>query len=273
MLPLEDKDTLTLFFAGESMEFVHVPAGEFIMGRQVGDRFTQRPEHPDHTVFLSDFWIGKYPVTFGQFRAYMADLKALPADFPTDRDKFPIHMVTWYSAKSFCSWLQNKAGHEMGDCVVRLPTEAEWEKAARGADGRIYPWGNSPITMDHANFATPRRLSVDRKISGTSFTPVDQFPAGASPYGCMDMLGNVWEWCADWYDTGFYSNSPRNDPYKHSYTNLSLYSLHNKSIRGGGYSITPEWISATIRERANAEKPRNDIGFRVCIGKAIEEGI
>lgn len=262
MLPLEDKDTLTLFFAGESMEFVHVPAGEFIMGRPAGDRFTQRPEHPDHTVFLSDFWIGKYPVTFGQFRAYMADLKALPADFPTDRDKFPIHMVTWYSAKSFCSWLQNKAGHEMGDCVVRLPTEAEWEKAARGTDCRSFPWGNGNPTIDICNYNYSQ-------INTT--TPVGEYsPQGDSPYGCADMAGNVLEWtCSPWnlYLCQVDGDVREDEDDKDDEGDEDAEGC--RILRGGSFIDAPGFLRCTYRFSALPDTIYDNFGFRVCAGPIL----
>ncbi len=214
--------------AGARMALAYVPAGAFLMGDSgQGDDATDAlsKERPQHRVTLSAYWIGKYQVTRGQYRLFMnaggyatrsywsADGWAWktggnhtqplywdaqqnwgnPPGVFTQTDNHPVVAVTYYEAEAFCKW----AG-------LRLPTEAEWEKAARW-DGhpRIYPWGD---TWD------PEKLNsiYDTRYRGAQTAPVGSYPAGASPYGCLDMAGNAWEWCKDWF--GPYSGSAQTNP-------------------------------------------------------------
>jgi len=162
----------------ELAEMIRIPAGEFIMGT---DNPRTNPENrPAHRVWLPSYWIDKYPVTNAQYARFVAATGHRPplhwenGRIPRGLALHPVTMVSWYDARDYCRW----AGK-------RLPTEAEWEKAARGTDGRIWPWGNQ---MD------PNRLNTYYRIGRT--TPVNAFPNGASPYGVMDMAGNVQEWTA-----------------------------------------------------------------------------
>lgn len=172
---------------------VEVPAGAFEMGcNDAVDVDCGSEEYPYHTVDVPGFWIDKLEVTTAQYAA-CTDAGGCSEAEPGNawsscnlgidgREDHPINCVTWYQAVEYCAW----AGK-------RLPTEAEWEKAARGTDGRIYPWGNDEPTCDHAVISwagCPQRTSTE---------PVGSKPLGASPYGAQDMAGNVWEWVEDWY--------------------------------------------------------------------------
>ena len=174
------------------LEWVTVRAGEFTMGSN-----DYRDEKPIHRVYLSEYQIARHPVTNAQYELFVkANSYAAPKHWknkkiPPGKENHPVVNVSWKDAQAFCAW----AG-------VRLPTEAEWEKAARGTDGRKYPWGNEPPTMELCNF--------NSNAGGT--TPVGSYPKGASPYGVMDMVGNVWEWVNDWYDGSYYSQSPSENP-------------------------------------------------------------
>jgi formylglycine-generating enzyme required for sulfatase activity len=183
-------------------DMVEIPAGKFMMGcNSAVDTECYSDESPYHEVNLSAFKIDKYEVTAGQYKACVDAGKCMAADTggscnygSSGRDLHPINCVDWTQANAYCQW----AGK-------RLPTEAEWEKAARGTDGRKYPWGNTGLDCDHAV------MSVS-PCSNSSTQPVGSKPLGASPYGAEDMIGNVWEWASDWYSSSYYSSSPANDP-------------------------------------------------------------
>ena len=161
-------------------------------------------EQPQQRVYLDGYWMGKTPVTNAQYAAFVkATGHQAPGHWqsstiPSGKEHHPVVNVSWEDAAAFCTWASQVTGRE-----VRLPTEAEWEKAARGTDGRIYPWGNQAPDKSRCNFAGNE--------NGT--TPVGQYsPQGDSPYGCVDMAGNVWEWCADWYDESYYKTAPARNP-------------------------------------------------------------
>jgi formylglycine-generating enzyme required for sulfatase activity len=197
------------FSPADGAEMVKIPAGEFKMGSTESNK-----EKPVHVVTLRDFCIDKYPVTNGQYRKFC---DATGRDYPPDpsfsgmpyyfvrHPDYPVVNVSWEDSRAYCGW----AGK-------RLPTEAEWEKAARGQDGRKYPWGNADPDGTQCNFADKcsglqwADKNVDDGFARTS--PVKQYPAGASPYGVMDMAGNVWEWCTDWYAANYYKKSPAENP-------------------------------------------------------------
>jgi formylglycine-generating enzyme required for sulfatase activity len=169
---------------------IPIPAGEFIMGSDDGNY----DEKPAHTVYLDSYEVGKYPVTVAQYRKFCEATGREPQRWcglaSGWKDNHPVAEVTWDDAAAYCKW----AGG-------RLPTEAEWEKAARGTDGRKYPWGN---TWDKTKCANSEL--------GSGSAPVGSYPAGASPYGCMHMAGNVFEWCADRYDDSYYKACPSRNP-------------------------------------------------------------
>ncbi|MDO8684313.1 MAG: SUMF1/EgtB/PvdO family nonheme iron enzyme [Armatimonadota bacterium] len=156
-----------LIESGLNIEWVRIPAGAFLYGDT-----KERRE-------LDTFDIMKHPVTVAQYRQFCeaTDRKMPNAPNWGWQDSHPIVNITWYDAAAFAEWVG-----------ASLPTEAQWEKAARGTDGREYPWGNE---WDASKFACNKE----------STQPVGSYASGASPYGCMDMAGNVWEWCADWYDS------------------------------------------------------------------------
>ncbi len=154
------------------------------------DKQASDDEQPQHRLTLPEFYIGKYPVTNEQYAAFVkATGQAAPrhwknGQIPAGKENHPVVNVSWRDAVAFCRWLSQASGKSL-----RLPTEAEWEKAARGRDGRIYPWGNQPPTKELCNFGG--------NVGDT--TPVGQYPAGASPCGALDMAGNVWEWTGSLY--------------------------------------------------------------------------
>jgi serine/threonine-protein kinase len=188
----------------DGMEMVYVPAGEFLMGSDEG--FDN--EKPQHTVYLDAFWIDRTEVTNAQYRPCVeGGACPEPECWGDDRFNGPDHPVVCVSreyAAAYCQW----AGG-------RLPTEAEWEKAARGTDGRIYPWGDAfdgtRLNYCDANCEYEHRdTGFDDRYAWTA--PVGSYPTGASPYGALDMAGNVQEWVADWYADDYYGRSPERNP-------------------------------------------------------------
>lgn len=174
----------------DGAEMVWVPAGEFIMGSN--DGFDDAK--PQRNVHLDGYWVYKYPVTVAQYRKYCESTERNMPRPPLWgwQDNHPIVLVSWESAVDYAEW----AG-------ASLPTEAQWEKAARGTDGRTYPWGND---WDLTKFAN----SVEERLMSTQ--PVGSYPDGASPYGALDMVGNVWEFCSDWYGIEYYKSQPSSNP-------------------------------------------------------------
>ena len=163
----------------DGAEMVWVPAGEFLMGST--DDEGVRDERPQRKVYLDGYWMYKTEVTVAQYRKFCEATNREMPEAPEWgwKEDHPVVNVSWHDAVDYAKW----AG-------ASLPTEAQWEKAARGTDGRVFPWGNEWDAGACAN-------SVSWSLKGTK--PVGSCPAGASPYGCVDMAGNAWEWCADWY--------------------------------------------------------------------------
>lgn len=175
-----------------------IPSGEFMMGSN-----ENADEKPVHRVSLYDYYLDKYEVTMSRYAAFLqATGRATPArwneaSLVSDGDR-PVIGVDWHDADAYCRYYGK-----------RLPTEAEWEKAARGTDGRKYPWGNEEPTSRHAKY------DQDGKASWTGYATlasVESYEAGKSPYGMYNMAGNVWEWVADWYNKTYYQSSPDRDP-------------------------------------------------------------
>ena len=221
------------------VEMVRIPAGAFQMGSN--DRADCQPQRP---VTLREYWIGKNLITVKQFRAFCADAHFAydwPAKTPSWglKDDFPMVNVSWYDADAYCKW----AGGT-------LPTEAQWEKAARGTDGRMYPWGNE---------FDPAKLCSSAKEKLLSPVAVGSFGAGASPYGCLDLSGNAAQWCLDWYAKTGYVGLPDTDP-------AGALSGDEKVLRGGNWFFKkPEMLSCAYRGDQPAGFFYKGIGFRLCM--------
>ena len=237
----------------DGMEMVYVPAGEFIMGSTRYD-----DEKPVHTVYLDAFWVDKTEVTNAMYQECVAAGACQPnedygADFNDPNQ--PVVGVDWNDAKAYCQW----AGK-------RLPTEAEWEKAARGTDGRTYPWGDGwdVRTTKRLNFAdknTDFDWSDKEADDGYEYTaPVGSYSDGASPYGALDMAGNVWEWVADWYDADYYANSPSRNP-------AGSDSGDSRVLRGGSWNLSQYVVRSAFRNGSSPDLRYYNVGFRCALSQ------
>jgi sulfatase modifying factor 1 len=220
---------------------VLVPAGEFAMGSQ--EQEGEDDERPRHQIFLDAFYVDTYQVTNGRYARFLKKTgRAQPRDWsrvklPADGN-LPVVGVTWQDAAAYCRW----AGK-------RLLTEAEWEKAARGTDGRKYPWGNDEPTKRHANFG---KSENDHEAP---LLPVGSLEAGKSPYGAYDMAGNVWEWVADWYDESYYRQSPERNPKGPPQGTA-------KVARGGAWDRHVFNVRSANRSELNPGNRFKDVGMR-----------
>jgi serine/threonine-protein kinase len=207
------------------------------MGSEEGDDDAQ----PAHAVTLSGYWIMQTEVTNGQYKLCVdAGVCTAPANDRWNQDDFREHPVTevnWQQANDYALW----AGG-------RLPTEAEWETAARGTDGRIYPWGNELPSEDQLNY----------DFSTGDTRPVGSYPDGVSPYGVLDMAGNVEEWVADWYADDYYANSPAENP-------TGPEDGEQRVFRGGSYFTNRQVVRSIHREKATPDSHFSSLGFRVAI--------
>ncbi|CUQ66106.1 formylglycine-generating enzyme family protein [Candidatus Nitrospira inopinata] len=229
----------------DPVPMIIIPAGEFLMGSPEGQG---RPdEWPQRSVYLDAFEIDQVEVTNER---YMRFVKATGHRPPPDPfgigplqsikglEQLPVVQTTWYDAKAYCTWAQK-----------RLPTEAEWEKAARGTDGRLYPWGNDP--------PTPRRANFDREWDDQrTLHAVGSLPEGDSPYGVKDMAGNAREWVADWYDADYYAQAPDRNPQGPEKKGVV------RSIRGGSWHSPANDIRAAARGRGGFALQTHGTGFR-----------
>ena len=247
-------------------ELVTIPAGKFIMGER-GER---------HKIDLPEYQIGKYPVTYAEYAPFIeagsyqderwwtaAGWKWKQRKNQTEPDywydtrysgpNLPVVGVRWYEAVAYCRWLAEVTGQP-----YRLQTEAEWEKAARGTDGHEYPWGNQ-FEVDRLNAA-----EGDQWVGTT--TPVGIYPTGASPYGCLDMAGNIWEWTTTLWGKGFVFSD-----YKYPYNpddgreNLKAGDNVLRMVRGGSFDQDPYYARCAARFWNNPDFKRDSQGFRVIV--------
>lgn len=219
---------------------VRVPGGEFLMG----NRETER-QPLEHRVSVAGFLLDKTEVTWRQYETFAAATgRSLPPDPPWwgIHDDHPVVFVTWEEGRAYCAW----AG-------ARLPTEAEWERACRGDDARMYPWGNEePI---------PERAVYRRSWGFAATDPAGAHPAGASPFGLLDMGGSLWEYVADWYDENYYQVSPPRDP-------RGPASGRAHGVRGGSWDSRPSVLSCSCRSWGHIGYREGDFGFRCAMDAA-----
>jgi formylglycine-generating enzyme required for sulfatase activity len=246
--------------ATDGAQMIFMPAGEFLMGSTDADSKAGADEKPQHTVYLDAFWIDRTELSHSRYVRFLnalgghtgicvgqdcvetkiedkySHIVRQDGRYVVERgfEDHPVTQVSWYGAQAYCQW----AG-------ARLPTEAEWEKAARGIDGRLYPRGNEAPNCDKAQYGDCGGMTV----------PVGSRPAGASLYGVLDMGGNVWEWVADWYDPAYYSPSPAQNP-------QGPDSGERRVFRGGSWGYPPAFLRTADRARNRPTYAGFNVGFR-----------
>jgi formylglycine-generating enzyme required for sulfatase activity len=254
--------------------FVELPGGTFRMGSDDGES----DEKPPHDVEVSAFKISKYPITNAQFEKFMNEggyqnekwWSKEGWKYRQERNwkeprwwrdenynlpNQPVVGVSWFEAEAFCAWLtaKSKEQKEKGNQIFRLPTEAEWEFAARGKEGRKYPWGShDEPTPEHANYGG----MIDRS------TAVGSYPTGATPNGIFDLAGNVWEWCLDFYDSNYYAECKKNGVVKNPLCEKEDW---GRVVRGASWHNDSTALRGARRVRY-VPIVWNDLnGFRVCV--------
>lgn len=230
-------------------EIVLIPAGYFLMGSDPRkDKDARRWEQPQHTLYLPDYYLGKTPVTNFQYAAFVQAAGYNPPGhwkdgrLPESKEEHPVVCVSWRDALAYCGWLSKVTGRAYG-----LPSEAEWEKGARGTDGRIYPWGDG----------WDGRWCNSSEVFSEDTLPVGVYPAGASPYDLLDMAGNVWEWTRSLY---------RGYPYDPTDGRESLQVEGNRVLRGGAFSSDCALVRCACRDWLIPSVGQGcSIGFRVFL--------
>ncbi len=238
------KDFATQMRGKDGAPMLLVPAGEFMMGSRENDKSAQNDERPAHPVYLDAFYIDQYEVTTSHYATFFQETNRAEPKYWSEQvlkqhGGKPVVGVNWHDATAYCAW-----GGK------RLPTEAEWEKAARGTDQRIYPWGNQPPSEQRANF----NRCCDFKDYGV-LTDVGSYEQGKSPYSVYEMAGNVWEWTADWYDENYYGKSPERNPKGPS-------SGEFRVLRGGSWFNAPDLVRSAHRDRLIPSLRNVNFGFR-----------
>lgn len=246
-------------------KLMRVPSGRFTRGCRkgrdnvYGGCADDKREEPARLINMEEFWLGKYEITIGEWNQCVADGKCGQIPINGRSANYPITKIIWTSSdqkrspKTYAEWLSEKTGRE-----YRLPSEAEWEYAARGGrDDTAYPWGNT-VSCDDANYG-----NATKECSTDGPKPVGSYPANG--YGLHDMAGNVWEYCSDWLDTNYYKDSPTQDPLGPEKSNL----LHvQRVIRGGSWYNSPRYIRLANRSNSDdniGKTPQDALGFRLAL--------
>lgn len=250
MTSIPDKPIGTKMLSNiDGMTQLYIPAGKFQMGTSTAGDWTGGDEFPMHEVYLDSFWMDKTEVTNGQYQkcvqaggclephSISSETQNSYFDNPAFAD-YPVIQVDWDQANAYCKWTGR-----------RLPTEAEWEKAARGTTERLFPWKGDAYGPDFANY------DMDDNWPNADTSQAGSIPAGASPYQVIDMAGNVYEWVSDWYGSTYYSQSPIENPSGPAEGSARV-------IRGGAWSSDWFFIRTGSRLSFYPDSYSNDIGFR-----------
>lgn len=258
------------------LDFMRVPAGKFVMGSKDDNEFQRENERPQHTIDIAyDYWMAKFILTNRQFSEFIKDtkyvttaekeggwhpkqgkfIKGVDWKHPTDnKDKWddkedhPVVQVSWDDAMAYCQWFNQTFKSDLGDLLLRLPTEAEWEKAARGAYGNEWPWGNE--------FDKSKCNSSEGGKGGTTSVGAYSALGGDSPYGLVDMVGNVWEWTHSLY---------AKYPYDVKGGREDKASRNSRVLRGGSFYSDRDLARCAYRDSTNPGSRLNYLGFRICV--------
>lgn len=233
-----------------------IPAGLFIMGAD-GHGYD---EAPAHKVYLDAFYMDRYEVTATEFAEFLNAAKTYKKFYSDSKfgtlildkkfkprpglESFPVNGVTWFGATAYCQWKHK-----------RLPTEAEWEKAARGTEGQMFPWGNAPITPEKARYFQTWTEEIAHRV----MVPVDSMPAGKSPFGLFHMLGNVKEWVDDWYDREYYTEE------NHNLNPKGQIGGEFKVLKGGSWRDLKSFVYSSFRNSSAPGAAMDDYGFRCAV--------
>jgi formylglycine-generating enzyme required for sulfatase activity len=283
---IETPDLPPIKIGKDGKRMILIPAGEFLRGTSDADilemtlRFGWKSEwfddeKPQRKIYLDAYYIAETPVTNEEYKKFVdATGHRVPygwdenwRTYPTGKHDHPVVNVTWEDANAYARWVGG-----------RLPTEAEWEKAARGTDGRRYPWGNDwdrnkcntashwvdEDVRTYEDWERKFKPRWEKEWRGKKImtTLVGQFQNGASPYGCLDMAGNVWEWCADWYDAEYYKNSPARNPKNET---VGSYRV----LRGGSWFTDDDLARGACRLIDYPDNDFNYVGFRVVVSSSL----
>jgi formylglycine-generating enzyme required for sulfatase activity len=237
-------------------ELILIPAGEFLMGSDPSmDKHALDDEKRQHTVYLPDYYLARTPVTNAQYEVFVQDYENYRPEHwkdgkpPKGKEDHPVVYVSWRDAVAYCNWLAQVTGK-----AYRLPSEAEWEKGARGIDGWIYPWGNE---------WDPKQCNSEEGGRGDT-TPVGAYPEGASRYGLLDMAGNVWEWCHSLYKPYDYdAKDGREDP---KASGLRV-------LRGGAFYNNQRIVRCASRDKNIPYNRNYYVGFRVVVAPGFASAL
>ena len=232
------------------IEFIKIPTGKFIMGSKDDNSLAIDSEKPQHTLELPEYWIAKYPLTNEQYGIFIGNEKH-PLMGWEDKKTHPVVNVSWNDAKTYCRWFNTTHAEDLKkySLTLHLPTEAQWEKAARGEYGNEWPWGNE---------FDPKKLNADEGSKGET-TPVDAYRQGESPFGVADMVGNAWEWTNTVIDKY---------PYKADDGREDEKTPGNRVLRGGSFNHSHWDARCAARSDRDPDNRSDRVGFRVCASPA-----
>lgn len=244
-------------------EMVLIPAGEYRLGWEKPQAFEE--EQPAHDVYVDGFKIARTETTREQFATFLKDTRYTPKTYPlqqgqefvvTGSGDLPMTGISFEDARAYCTWLSKRTGD-----TYRLPTSAEWEVAAGGSEDYLYPWGNDFDPETHTQVANYIAVNESHEFGQPApLKPVGSYPKGASPAGLLDVAGNVWEWCLDYFDPEYYKQKVYGNP-----CNCEREAIDERTIRGGAWNSSATYLRTSNRAGLGPESRQDDLGFRVVM--------